>query len=404
MKRWMWMLVGVLVTAGLAWPKLEPLWSSAESASTAETQRKPGKSSAGLSTDDRSGATKSGKGKSGDSPLKVRTYLVTPTSFAEEVMATGSLRADEGVDLQAEASGKVVSINFEEGQPVKKGALLVKLNDAELQANLTRYTHARELAQLRESRYRKLLDQKVITQNEYDEVKNDVLIQQAYMDLYKAQILKTEIRAPFDGVVGLRYVSLGAYINATSTNPTRIATLQRLDKLKIDFSIPEKYTGRLKVGSSIRFTVAGGAKTFTGRIYAIDPRIDTGTRTLLLRAVCPNDEGHLLPGAFANVSVVMEELPDAVLVPSEAVIAGLDEKNVYVIKDGKAERRTVLTGSRTATQVHVLGGLSIGDVVITSGLQQLRAGQLVSSLDGDESGGKQQPGSESTQPAGRTGA
>src|SRR5262249_28336111 len=163
-----------------------------------------------------------------------------------------------------------------------------------------------------------------------DATLGDLNVQKANIDLYKAQIEKTEIRAPFDGVVGLRYVSNGAYVNAA----TRIATLQRLEKLKVDFAVPEKYSGRLKVGRNIELSVARGLKRSSGRIYAIGPPSDTGTRTSLLRAVCDNADGSLLPGAFANVNLALEQIPDALLVPAEAVIPGLEEKNVYVSRDG----------------------------------------------------------------------
>ncbi len=388
MKKIVWMVVVVAVIGGLAAPKLKPLLkpmlSGSSEVSAATADKKAGDGAAGKGE----GTKSKSKGEAGKSsaPLNVSTFVVRPTSFAETFASTGTLRADEGVELQAETSGKVVSINFEEGKSVKKNALLIKLNDADLQANLVRYTYNKELAELRERRYAKLLQQKVVTQDDYDTALNDVQVQQAYIDLYKAQIIKTEIRAPFDGVVGLRYVSLGAYVNVSGTTSTRIATLQRLDKLKVDFSVPEKYTGRVRVGSAITFTVAGGEKKFTGQIYAIDPRIDTGTRTLLLRAVCPNSDGRLLPGSFANVLVTMDEMPNAFLVPSEAVIPGLDEKNVYIMQDGKAQRRAVQTGSRTASMVHILSGLDAGDVVITSGLQQLKAGQAVAPLSALEDG------------------
>ncbi|MCR6652005.1 MAG: efflux RND transporter periplasmic adaptor subunit [Cellvibrionaceae bacterium] len=188
---------------------------------------------------------------------------------------------------------------------------------------------------------------------------------------------KTEIRAPFDGVVGLRHVSVGALVTAS----TRIATLQRLDDLKIDFAVPEKYSGRIKVGSDIRFSVADGLRQYSGRIYAMDPRIDSGTRSLLVRASGANPDGSLLPGAFTNVVVPLEQLANAVLIPAEAVIPGLDEKNVFVLQDGVAQRRAVETGSRTSTQVHILTGLQAGDRVITSGLQTMRANQPVESLN-----------------------
>jgi membrane fusion protein (multidrug efflux system) len=315
--------------------------------------------------------------KAGGSTLKVSTYTVRATPFAETVTSTGTLRADEGVDLQAETNGKIIAINFTEGRHVKKNDLLVKLNDSDLRATLARATYRKELAQLRERRLAQLLSAKMVTQNDYDTALSDVNVQESEIDLARAQIEKTEIRAPFDGVVGLRYVSTGAYVNAT----TRIATVQRIDRLKIDFAIPEKYIGRLKVGSPVTFSVAGGEGRIKGEIYAFDPFIDTGTRTLLIRAICHNDEGRLLPGTFANVAMTLSEFRDAVLIPAEAVIPGVNEKNVFLLSDGKAERRMVETGTRTASTVHVLSGLKPGDVVITSGLQALRAGQSVAPLE-----------------------
>src|SRR5687767_2969779 len=188
--------------------------------------------------------------------------------------------------------------------------------------------------------------------------------------LFPYTTLFRSIRAPFDGVVGLRFVSEGAFVNAT----TRVATLQRLDNLKIDFSVPEKYAGRIRIGAPITFTVAGGDQKAKGEIYAFDPRIDVITRTVLIRAICPNPEGRLLPGAFANVDVVLDQLNDALLVPAVAVVPGLSEKNVFVVDDGKAVRRAVETGMRTESMVQILSGLKAGDLVITSGLQQIRAG------------------------------
>jgi len=388
MKQTVWITVIVLILAGLAYPKIKPLLPNGGDklqTAQADTKGADAKGSGGAGGKDKS---EGGKGKEGGKkeapPLKVATFVVTPTQYSETIASTGTLRADEGVELQAETNGKVVSINFVEGTAVKKGTLLVKLNDSDLRANVDRYNYSKQLAVLRERRYAKLLAQKVVTQDEYDTALTDVNVQTANIDLYKAQIEKTEIRAPFDGVVGLRYVSTGAYVNAT----TKIATLQRVDKLKIDFSIPEKYSGRIDVGADITFSIAGGLKKYTGKIFAIDPRIDSGTRTLLLRAVCPNNDGTLLPGAFANVTVQLEKINDALLVPAEAVVPGLEEKNVFVIKDGKAERRPVETGSRTATEVHILTGLKPGDVLITSGLQQMRAGQAVVSLTDKGKGDK----------------
>jgi membrane fusion protein (multidrug efflux system) len=243
-----------------------------------------------------------------------------------------------------------------------------------LRATLSRAQYRKQLAVLREKRIAQLLKQGVARQEEYDTALAELNVQDADIELTRAQIAKTEIRAPFDGIVGLRYVSDGAFITAN----TRVATLQRLDRLKIDFSLPEKYAGRIKPGSPVTFSVPGGEQRFKGEIYARDPRIDATTRTVLVRAWCENPGARLLPGASASVELVLSELGDAILVPSVAVMPGLDEFSVYVVGPGhKAERRAVEAGTRLESTVHILSGLRKGDVVITSGLQQLRPGQMV---------------------------
>lgn len=302
--------------------------------------------------------------------IKVSTYVVRPELLAETITSTGTLLAEEGVELQAEINGKVVSINFREGSRVQRGELLVKLNDADLRATYERAKYRKELALLRERRLAQLLKQGVARQEEYDTALNELHVQDAEIELTLAQIAKTEIRAPFDGIVGLRFVSEGAFVNAA----TRIATLQRIDQLKVDFSVPEKYASRIKIGRPITFTIAGRDSRFNGEIYAFDPRIDTATRTVFIRARYPNPDRRILPGAFANVELVLDEVKDAVLVPAVAVVAGLDEKNVFVAEGGKAARRSVQIGTRTATMVQVLAGLKPGDAVITSALQQMREG------------------------------
>jgi len=309
--------------------------------------------------------------------LRVSTVTVKPETFSETITVTGSLRAEEGVDLQVEVSGKVVSINFVEGSTVKKGDLLLKINDTELQAMLARAVYRKQIVELKEARIAPLLKNGGVPQQDYDAIVNDLNVQKAEVDLINAQIAKTEVRAPFDGIIGLRFVSEGAFITATSTAAARIATLQAINNLKIDFNIPERYSGRIKVGTPIAFSVVGGLMKFKGAVYAIEPRIDVATRTILLRALCPNPENALIPGAFASVECPLSSIDNAILVPSLAVIAGLSEKNVYVVKDGKAVRRPVETGTRTEVSIHILSGLAPGEQVITSGIQQLRAGLAV---------------------------
>ena len=306
----------------------------------------------------------------------VSVEVVAPAPLIEKIESTGTLRAEEGVELQAETNGRIVAITFTEGAHVRKGDLLVKLNDADLVATRGGARYRRELAVLKEQRVAKLLKQGVARQEEYDMALNDLHVQDAEIALTEAQIAKTEVRAPFDGVVGLRYVSEGAYVTAA----IRVATLQRLERLKVDFSVPEKYATRVRVGSPIQLTVAGADRHLDGVIYAIDPRIDAATRTVLIRALCPNREARLFPGAFASVSLTLGQLDAAVLVPAIAVVPGLNAKTVFVVKDGKAQLRTVLTGTRLEDRVQILAGLAPGETIVTSGVLQLSPGQRVRPL------------------------
>jgi membrane fusion protein (multidrug efflux system) len=263
---------------------------------------------------------------------------------------------------------------------VRRGDLLLKLNDADLHAQLTRAVFKRDLAELKERRLYELSKTGNVRQEDYDSSLNELNVQRAEVALTEALIAKTEIRAPFDGVVGLRFVSEGAFVNQT----TRIATLQNVEQVKIDFVVSEKYMNRITLGGPVNFTVAGESRAFRGEIYAVDPRIDQATRTALVRARCENKNGRLLPGAFANVEFAVAEIADAILIPPVAVVSGVSEKNVFLIENGKAVRRGVQTGQRTETSVHITAGLKAGDVVITSGLQQLRSGIAVAVMKPEE--------------------
>jgi len=348
-------LVALAVVGAIAWPKLRPARAPSAPAKKGDAPR-----------------------SDASAPLRVTAVTVAASPFAETVSATGTLRAEESVDLQPEINGKIVALDFEEGARVRKGDLLVKLNDADLRGTLQRAAWRRELAELRERRLAKLLESASVKQDDYDAALNDLNIQRAEVAITEAMIAKTEIRAPFDGVIGLRFVSEGAFVNAT----TRIATLQSVARVKLDFSVPEKYGGRIRLGSPLSFTVPGSERKFSGKIYALDPRIDAGTRTVLVRAMCDNTDGRLLAGGFANVEFTLAETPDAILVPAIAVIPGVSDKNVFVVIDGRAARRTVVTGMRNESFVQVLEGLKSGEIVITSGLQQMRSGLPVAVVEG----------------------
>lgn len=303
-------------------------------------------------------------------PLKVSAMVIRPAVFAETLTLTGTVRAEESVELSVETTGKLTGIFFTEGASVRAGELLARINDAELRAELKSATYRLELAGLKERRVSALLGKGGANQQDFDVATNELQVLRAETDLITAQLAKTELRAPFDGVVGLRLVSEGAQV----TTATRLATLQNIETVKLDFAVPEKYAALITPGRAITFAVAGGAQRHEAEIYAIEPRINEQTRTLLVRARAPNPGARLRPGAFAEIELPLLPQPDALLVPPVAVVPGLTEKNLYVVREGLAVRRPVKLGVRTATQVQILAGLEAGETVITSGIQSLRSG------------------------------
>lgn len=304
---------------------------------------------------------------------RVTGVRAMPAPFVEQISANGTLRAEESVELQAEVTGKIAAINFVEGSRVKAGDLLVKIDDTTLQASLRRALARRELASLRERRLARLVEEGGVSKLDYDEAQGELSVLDAEIDVIRAELTKMEIRAPFDGIVGIRFVSVGAYVNST----TRIATLQGVKNLKIDFSIPERYAQKVKPGDTVSFTVAGGRTPYHGEVYAVEPRIEVSTRSILIRALCRNLDGTLLPGVFARVEFPVRQTDSAILVPAIAVISGLEERALFVERDGKAKRVLVTTGARTSREVEITSGLTPGEVVITSGIQQLRVGSPV---------------------------
>ena len=307
----------------------------------------------------------------------VRTVLVQPESLIETVVSTGTVRASESVDLHVESAGKVMKILFAEGTRVKRGDLLLQIDDAELRAQLARAGQRRALAALREQRLRTLKEPGFSNLQDYDTAVTELAVQSAEITLIQTQIDKLLVAAPFDGVVGLRAVSEGAFV----TPSTPIARLQAIDEVKIDFTLPEKYGGRVQVGQKVGFSVAGIVISTTAEIYALEPQIDETTRTVLARAKAPNPGGHFRPGAFARVTWMAAEQLDALMVPAIAVISGSGEKTVFIAGEGVAERRLVVTGMRTAGKVQILDGLRPGERVIVSGLQSLRHGSAIERVE-----------------------
>ncbi len=310
--------------------------------------------------------------------LRVAVLEVVPERLVEGLSTTGTVRAAEQVELVSEISGKVVEILFREGSRVTAGQLLLKIDDTELQAERERTVFRVELAERREAQRKQLSGEGVISVDEYDIALNQLNVLRSELRVIEAQLLKTEIRAPFAGVVGLRYVSQGSYLSPQK----QIATLQDVDPVKIDFSVPEKYASRMRPGGEISFRVKGDERSFTGTIYAVEPSVDADTRSLQLRAESRNPDRALVPGAFADVELVIAEIDDALTVPSIAVIPELGGKKVFVLEDGKAAPRPVTTGIRTDDRVQITSGLAPGERVIVSAIQQLRPGLEVEATGG----------------------
>jgi membrane fusion protein (multidrug efflux system) len=302
--------------------------------------------------------------------LNVRVHPVVPGQLTERLAATGTVRANEQVEIVSEISGKISEIYFNEGSRVAQGTLLLKIDDSELLAERRRALYRVELAERAEARQQQLLDEGVISSETYDVALGELNVLRAELQLIEAQLLKTEIRAPFGGIIGLRWVSPGSYLSSQ----TRIASLHDLDPVKLDFAVPERYSALMRIGEEITFTVDGFQRSFPGTVYAIEPSVDAATRSLRVRARGHNSDGALVPGTFANVNLVLRSVDDALTVPSIAIIPELGGKKVFIYDDGTAQPRTVETGIRTENEVQITSGLTEGDLVIISGILQLRPG------------------------------
>jgi membrane fusion protein, multidrug efflux system len=300
--------------------------------------------------------------------LPVYTYEVQARPLQERIIATGTLAADESVDLVAELSGKIVSISFQEGSRVSRGDTLVRIDDSDLRAQLARAESRVTLARTQAERVKQLGVGVGATQETVDAALNEVRVLEAEAELVRVQLAKTELRAPFDGIIGLRSVSEGSYLIPS----TRIASLQKIDPIKIDFAVAERHLERLQPGVEVRVTAVGRDQPFIGQVYAIEPQIDVATRTLRLRARAPNPGGRVLPGGFASIEVPLREIPEALVVPADAIVAGAGQQQVYLVVEGRAQPRPVQLGLRLEREVQIVSGLQPGDVVITSGQLQVR--------------------------------
>lgn len=305
--------------------------------------------------------------------LSIEAIVIQPQLLRSQIFTTGTLLANEEVELRPEISGRITGVYFEEGRRISKGNLMLKINDRELLAQQRRKELEEKQAADEESRKRQLFEIKVISQEEYDKSLNALKLIQAEKEVIESQLAKTEIRAPFDGVVGLRYVSEGGYVSPNML----AATMQDLDPMKVEFSVPEKYSQQLKNGTEIRVQVGESQEVSKGIVYAVESKIDAGTRTIKSRALIPNPKETLVPGSFAKVEITLQELPDAIVIPTSALIPEISGEKVFVCENGKARSVPVRTGIRTEKSIQITSGLSVSDTLIVTGLLQLSDGKAV---------------------------
>lgn len=343
-------LIALLLAVMIFYPKIKPLFKAEAKAYAGA----PG------------GAMMRGPG--GQQTLNVSGFLISPTQMNEMINSSGTILPDEEVDLSFETSGKIVGIYFTEGTRVKKGDLLAKMNDRHLQAQLLKLQAQKKLSEEKEFRQRSLLEKDAISRESYDQIATELQAIEADIMLIEARIAETELRAPFDGFIGLRLLSEGSYASPS----TKIVRLVKTSPLKIEFSIAERYSGEVKTGFPIEFRIDGINKVFKASVYAVDPKIDINTRTVVVRALYPNTQEELRSGRFASITLRLAQIDNTIAIPTEAVIPEMEGEKVFVYRSGKAFPVKVTTGLRTASTIQIKEGLQFGDTLLTSGILQLR--------------------------------
>jgi membrane fusion protein (multidrug efflux system) len=292
----------------------------------------------------------------------------------DEASAVGTLRADEAVTIRPEIAGRIAEFRFNEGQNVARGAVLLRLDQSELAAVLASSRAQAVLDRQRLERSEDMRKKGFIAQQALDEQRANYQRALSKQREDEARLAKTEIRAAFPGVMGLRQVSEGAYVAAG----TDVVRLEKIDQLKLDFRVPDTYVGRLKPGQAVRVLVdAYGEQGYSGSVYALEPAVDEGTRTLLVRARVANPELKLRPGMFARVQVRLGVREKAVWVPEAAIVPRGQDSYVFRVVEGKAEQVKVLTGLRKVGEVEIANGLAAGDLVVTEGTQRIGPGSPV---------------------------
>jgi membrane fusion protein, multidrug efflux system len=309
-----------------------------------------------------------GRTGGGDRPISAEAFIVKTKTLSENLEIPGTLLPFEVTEIRPEISGRVVSLNIPEGSFVQKGTLLVKMFDGDLQAQLKKLQVQLEIAQKTAERQEALLKIEGISKQEVDLSQLQVSNLKADIELIRVDIVKTEIRAPFAGRIGLKNISNGAYITPT----TLLTTISQVSQLKLEFSVPEKYSEAMRKGRQVSFSVAGSDNKFTASVLATESNIEANTRTLKVRAVVQGKSSLLVPGAFAKVALQLGKNDHSLIVPSQAVIPQARNKRVIVYKGGKIDFAVVTTGIRDSSYVQVLDGVKEGDTILTTALLAVR--------------------------------
>jgi membrane fusion protein (multidrug efflux system) len=312
--------------------------------------------------------------------VEVQTFVVVAQPLQRELVAVGSLRSDESVTVASEIAGRITRVGFDEGQPVKRGALLFELDDAVYRAEVEQARANLALSQRSAARADELFAQKLIAAQDRDQTAATLQVNRAALQLAEARLDKTRITAPFDGVAGLRLVSPGTYVQAGQA----LATVEALARMKLDFRLPELALPALAVGQPLQLEVdALPGQAFTGEVYAIDPRVADDSRSIGVRARVSNEQGRLRPGLFARVRLVVERKTDALVIPEQAIQPRGDQLFAFVVQDGQARMRAIRLGQREPGKAEVIEGLRAGEAVVISGLQRLADGVAVRSTAAD---------------------
>ncbi|HRE62940.1 MAG TPA: efflux RND transporter periplasmic adaptor subunit [Ferruginibacter sp.] len=313
-------------------------------------------------------STAPGKNASGPPPAKLEAWIVKTTALSDNLELPGTLLANETTPINPEISGRLTHLNINEGRTVSKGTLLAKIYDGDLKAQLNKLQIQARVQEQTAKRYEELLKIQGVSQQEYDLAKLEINNIYADMAVVKSNIMRTEIRAPFNGTLGLKQISPGAYV----TPSTILTTIRQNNVLKLDYTLPERYSNKVEIGRLISFTVEGSTQNYSAKIIASESGVTENNRTLNVRAQVLNNDGKLLPGQFVKVRTNFDPDPNAIMIPSQAIIPQARGKKVAVYRNGVADFVDVQTAARDSATVQVITGLKVGDTIITTGLMSLK--------------------------------